>query len=640
LRREEGLSDLLGTILVTLCVWGLVSALLLQLIDIRSVFIEGGATRLRVGMISFALGVILIEYMTRVLGKAPALNYKLALGAVMLLFSAYHAYGWRLPTHPIIVFLVEIILVVILWIVIWNISRSCSLGTRKLVEAAGDSGMLGSGLIENGGRSRPLDRMTTGRKAILWVAVILPGACISMFLMGVRLPVDIPAWITGVLSLLYLGVFVIIVLFLLARKSGQRKERLTSASGIVNDEDQLLQLMMGVPGREKEPESSAPEKNWMERSSPRHPGIVILYFSLFALPLFGLGVHLFDMDQSAARLRVGAYLFIYLWCALALLCLATLNQLRSYFSSRRVTLPDSVGIVWLALGLGIVSIVMFAAFLLPQPPSAPGMFVRDRVIAMYQGWEADFGTSQDGPGPGKSVGEDSQDGTPVESDSKNTDSAGGGQHEGDNAAAQEARSNDTTRPPEDDLMKSQAERAYKNLQEMSDGFSQSMRRIFDGFIRVVGYLMGLCGIILVIFLVYLFWAQFRGRMLRLRALREMKSPGWHRKSMTSGVRHKFPDFKDPFSPGGSLDMEQVVHYLWDAMSAWCEDNGDKITTDQTPHEFVTANREVLSGFYGKALFLADLLDRSRYSGRPLGREWLPNLKDFWISLQKHARRGS
>jgi len=620
LQREEGLSDLLGMILVILCVWGLVSALLLQLIDIRSVFIEGGTGRLRVGLVTFALGVILLEYMTRVMGRALASNYQFALGITMLLFSAHHAFAWRMPTHPVIVFLVEVLLLAILWIVIWNISRSCSLGTRKAVEAAGDSGMLGGGQVEHGEGRVPKDRIPSGRKIILWGALVLFGAGIAAFLMGFRIPFNTPASITGILTLVYLGVFIVIGLFVTGRGTPRRGGKHPSSPDFVKSEDQLLQIMMDVPGRTRKSAPPASEKTWMGRLSPGHPGVVILYFSLVALPLFGLGVYLFDLNQSAARFRMGAYLFIYLWCALALLCLATLSQLRSYFKSRRVALPDSLGMAWLLLGMVTVSVVMFTAFLLPQPPSVAGLFVRDRVIAMYHGWEANWRASHPGSRPEGSTGRDGRNGMPVESDPRDAEPVGDRQHG-------------------DDLMKTPAQRSRENLQEMGAGFNTTMRKAFDGFITGLGCLMVLFSVILLIFMLYLFLTHFRDRRQRLRVLKQKRTPFWKKQTSPAGVRQYFGDFGDPFIPGCSLDPEQLVDYLWDAMMAWFEDQGAKIPTNQTPQQFVNCNLEVLGGFYGKALFLANLLDRSRYAASPLGGEWLPNLQDFWNALQDHARGG-
>ncbi len=604
-------------ILVMLCVWGLVSALLLQLIDIRSVFIEGGAGRLRVGLVTFAMGVILLEYMTRVMGRALASNYQFALGITMLLFSAHHAFVWQMPTHPVIVFLVEVLLLVILWIVIWNIARSCSLGTRKAVEAAGDSGMLGGGQVGHGEGRVPQDRIPNGRKIILWGALVLFGAGIAAFLMGFRIPFNTPASVTGILALVYLGVFIVIGLFVTGRGTPGRGGKHHSAPDFVNSEDQLLQIMMDVPGRTRKSVPPTSEKTWVGRLPPGHPGVVILYFSLVALPLFGLGVYLFDLNQPAAHFRMGVYLFIYLWCALALLCLATLSQLRSYFKSRRVTLPDSLGMAWILLGMVTVSVVMFTAFLLPQPPSVAGLFVRDRVIAMYHGWEAHWGASHPASRPQGSTGRNR---IPVESDPRDTEPVGNGQHG-------------------DDLMKTPAQRSRENLQAMGAGFNTTMRKVLDGFITGLGCLMVLFSVILLVFMLYLFFTRFRGRWQRLRILKEKSAPFWKKKTLPAGMRKRFGDFGDPFMPGRSLDPGQLVDYLWNAMMARFEDGGVKLTTNQTPQQFVNCNREVLGGFYGEALFLANLLDRSRYAACPLGREWLPSLQDFWNALQEHARGG-
>jgi len=64
---------------------------------------------------------------------------------------------------------------------------------------------------------------------------------------------------------------------------------------------------------------------------------VLLYFSLFAIPAFGLGGFLFTAADPTQRMRLGVFIFIYLWCALALLSLSSLNQMRVYFEKPRTT---------------------------------------------------------------------------------------------------------------------------------------------------------------------------------------------------------------------------------------------------------------------------------------------------------------
>lgn len=103
------------------------------------------------------------------------------------------------------------------------------------------------------------------------------------------------------------------------------------------------------------------------RRRPHAPGVWVVYFSLAALPLFGLG-QLFIPDSNAdARQQAFQYLFVYTASGLGLLLSTSFLGLRRYLRQRRQEMPIEMVNLWLGIGVALIFGVMFAALLLPRP---------------------------------------------------------------------------------------------------------------------------------------------------------------------------------------------------------------------------------------------------------------------------------
>jgi hypothetical protein len=103
------------------------------------------------------------------------------------------------------------------------------------------------------------------------------------------------------------------------------------------------------------------------RAQSRAPGRWIIYFSLLALPLFGLGQLLLPKDDPSAR-RIGfAFLAVYLSAALCLLMTTSFLGLRRYLRQRLVEMPTKVALSWIQCGLILIAVVLVMALILPRP---------------------------------------------------------------------------------------------------------------------------------------------------------------------------------------------------------------------------------------------------------------------------------
>jgi len=532
------------------------SSLLLHLIEVRSVFIQGGEGKLRQATLAFAAGIILLQRLSYYEGKTHAKSYGFALGAAITLFAMYHAGKFPAPIPSSVVFLVNMILFAVLWWVGHQISAACAVDSRENVTEAVESGI-----------------MTKFRTRL------------------------------------------------------GHEPRTARADARVLDNRELTAKI------ELEKTSAEREAQWSERLSRRHPGLTLLYFSLFAIPAFGLGLWLFPKGEARANMSLGVMVFVYLWCAFALLCLSSLNQFRAYFEERDVSLPEMVGLTWLSLGFVVLCSVLVAAFLLPQPPSIATAFVRDRMVSAYRDIESRYGI-KDWSLRGKGRG-------------------GRG----------------TGHFPDANTMKQYFDRRYSNIDKMQDpylsemvrktgvepefqataaaslAFLETLKEALELFIKVLIYLIPVAFIFLIYVIIAAGWQSLslnfaRTQWMRRRQVGERRAAKRKKKKKGEELApSRFAGFANPFAATyGESDGVAVVRYCWQATLALCTDFGTPCPPDRTPFEFVADKPQALEGFEESARFISQLFTFSEFSGQTVPDSSLAALKTFWMDLQKHAAR--
>ena len=97
------------------------------------------------------------------------------------------------------------------------------------------------------------------------------------------------------------------------------------------------------------------------------PGVWIVYFSLAALPLFGLGQMLVPVADSSRRLWTFQLLCTYVAAGLGLLVTTSFVGLRRYLRQRGVQMPPQMAGVWIALGAAIIVALLAVCAILPRP---------------------------------------------------------------------------------------------------------------------------------------------------------------------------------------------------------------------------------------------------------------------------------
>jgi hypothetical protein len=103
------------------------------------------------------------------------------------------------------------------------------------------------------------------------------------------------------------------------------------------------------------------------RDRPHVPGVWVLYFSLAALPLFGIGQGWIPAADAERRRYAFALLAVYVASSLALLVTTSFLSLRRYLRQRHIEMPSPMAATWLVTGAVLILVVMLLAALVPRP---------------------------------------------------------------------------------------------------------------------------------------------------------------------------------------------------------------------------------------------------------------------------------
>lgn len=100
---------------------------------------------------------------------------------------------------------------------------------------------------------------------------------------------------------------------------------------------------------------------------PHTPGVWVVYFSLAALPLFGLGQSLIPPGAEERRRYAFWLMVCYVASGLALLVTTSFLGLRRYLRQRKLKMPVAMTGLWMALGASLIVIMLVVGALLPRP---------------------------------------------------------------------------------------------------------------------------------------------------------------------------------------------------------------------------------------------------------------------------------
>jgi hypothetical protein len=103
------------------------------------------------------------------------------------------------------------------------------------------------------------------------------------------------------------------------------------------------------------------------RKRPHAPGVWVIYFSLAALPLFGIGQRFIPAGELDARRYAFQLLCVYTASGLGLLMTTSFLGLRRYLRQRRLEMPVEMASVWLTVGSVMIVALLVTCWFLPRP---------------------------------------------------------------------------------------------------------------------------------------------------------------------------------------------------------------------------------------------------------------------------------
>ncbi len=150
-------------------------------------------------------------------------------------------------------------------------------------------------------------------------------------------------------------------------------EGLLQAAGLENEAKNAH-----VIEEEKPPSSESWWQRWRryreEREKKRTLGVWVVYFSLAALPLFGLGQALIAAEDVERRRTSFWLMIVYVGCGLGLLLTTCFLSLRRYLRQRRLQMPRAMTGVWLTAGGLLIAALLLLGGVLPRPNAEYSLF--------------------------------------------------------------------------------------------------------------------------------------------------------------------------------------------------------------------------------------------------------------------------
>ncbi|MGB8369704.1 MAG: DUF4129 domain-containing protein [Limisphaerales bacterium] len=365
---------------------------------------------------------------------------------------------------------------------------------------------------------------------------------------------------------------------------------------------------------------------------PHPPGLWVVYFSLVALPLFGIGQMLLPGGDTASRRAGFVFLFVYMAATVGLLLTTSFLGLRRYLRQRHLKMPGIIAFGWLKFGAGVACLVLATALLLPRP-GVNDTWQTLRYHVDYQLHRASEYAARINPhGAGRGRPGDK---TEKSGESKGNPSAAQSQ-EGEVQSASGRQQNQTPAGRNvgtPDQASPQAPSGPIPM-ERAGGFYRWFRGLFllAGAILISWWVIRQRDLILQIVRSFLaalaqFFRdllQFGSRVKRTTAKREERTPR----------QRPFAAYLSPFLTGKdkSWTAEELILYSYEALQAWAVEQGIQSQPQQTAREFCLLLGETFPDAAAELNRLSFLYGHAAYGNAvPAGCDLEP-VKKLWRYL--------
>ena len=319
------------------------------------------------------------------------------------------------------------------------------------------------------------------------------------------------------------------------------------------------------------------------------PGIWLIYYSLAALPLFGLGQTLLPAGDLAARRQGFIYLFCYLAAALGLLVTTSFLGLRRYLRQRYVSMPANIAVGWIKFGALAAVVVLLVCVLLPRPGAGEAWgllrYHIDNQIHRASQYAAKF--NPHGSGQGRPGNQTPPNGQPDNNSSSSGQAPNSGQDQSTGQGDSGSQSSGGTSG-----QGSQSGSAGGKNPGTSMPSSPPAGGAMESLLKI---LLWIAAILLVLWLI-IRNRQFIAAFLRnlWASIRDLIATLFGRPSASEtvlpakpAIAPPFKTFKNPFLTGGDQiwPPEKLITYTYAALQSWVMEQAALKGSARTPREF-------------------------------------------------------
>ena len=426
-----------------------------------------------------------------------------------------------------------------------------------------------------------------------------------------------------------------------------------------------------------EAEARVKKKSWLrnlftkkgvQRGGKSHaPGSWVIYFSMLALPAFGIGQAFFPAEDTVRREYGFKLLWIYVAAALGLLLATSFLGLRRYLRQRSLPMPATMAGLWILLGTLLAGAIMLVCLLVPRPDGARTLTKMVDAAAN----EAAKQASKYAVIPGEAAkGEGRRIGTgdeKAQEQSKETGKSGEQKKEDLEQQTAQKKSAPEKEAPSQPKEQAKADPDGKDgppgQQGQPNGESQTNSptahppakpKDFGWVATTVKWLI--YGLIIAAILFFLY--RFRREVLTTlrqvwEALSEMLASlfAWRLKQPGPPVPvvppetadnpfpgRRFSSIANPFTVGTAeaSTPEELVTYTFHALQVWAAERDLKRLPDQTPLEFAGKLGEATPAIGAESRTVALLYTRIAYAQHHPTPECLEDLARLWDAMEISA----
>ncbi len=447
-----------------------------------------------------------------------------------------------------------------------------------------------------------------------------------------------------------------------------------------SDKAALKQEIAPLPEEAEATTSRDEPPGWWQRfierrRRPHAPGVWVIYFSLAALPLFGIGQLFIPADNLSDRQNAFNLLCIYTASGLGLLLATSFLGLRRYLRQRRQEMPLSIVNLWLLIGSVMIAGVMLLAMLLPRPNAEYAVSEPPFRIGSPDQHSSQYSAGRDGvdenqPSAQSEQREDQQSGStssqqPGKTPSDKADKADKADKTQSDKTDKPSSNQAASEKPQKKPLKAtgnsaagkqspdnaRGQRQKDNQTPDNTPHTQTLPRItFSPANTLLALFKWIIYGVLLFLAIIAIWRNRYELLSALNNFVQWLLDFWHNLFGGKGrgideadeaegpkraTRRPFADFNDPFTSGmaESYSPAELVRYTFEAVEAWAWEHGQPRQADQTPHEFARCLESNFSSLGEDSRRLADLYCQAAYAPVTLPAESVARLSQLWQNLR-------